>query len=94
MYVTEGLRSVRSSSHFPLLPPLGPDADPAAYVPTQVETSSTELNAVWDLCQYTVVATGLDVYTDSNTRQRSVICMEALTINLLMQVCARASVEV
>jgi hypothetical protein len=40
---------------------------------------------VWDLCQYTVFATALDVYTDSNTRQRSVICMEALTINLLMQ---------
>ena len=70
---------------------------PAVYVSDQLVTSSPELNAVWNLCQYTVVATALDVYTDSNTRQRSVICMEALTINLLMQVtsvsgfCCRAN---
>jgi hypothetical protein len=36
------------------------------------------------MCQYTVVATALDMYTDSNTRQRSVICSEALHVNLLM----------
>ncbi len=32
-------------------------------------TSSSDLNAVWDLCLYTVNATALDMYTDSNTRQ-------------------------
>jgi len=46
---------------------------PGSPAPRQVTTSSAQLNSVWDLCQYTVVATALDMYTDSNTRQRSVI---------------------
>lgn len=58
---------------------------PAQYVDNQVLTSDASLNDVWGMCQYTVVATALDMYTDSNTRQRSVICAEALHLNILMQ---------
>ena len=58
---------------------------PAAYVPHQVALDSEPLMAVWELSQYTVVATDLDMFTDSNTRQRSVICSEALLINIMMQ---------
>ena len=52
---------------------------------SQVHVSDPSLQAVWELCHYTAVATTLDMYTDSNTRQRSVICSEAVLINLLMQ---------
>ena len=58
---------------------------PAAYIDKQVIVPDETLQAVWDLCQYTVVATALDLYTDSNTRQRSVICSEAMLISLYMQ---------
>lgn len=33
-------------------------------------SSSDALNAVWDLCAYTMRASALDTYTDSNTRER------------------------
>lgn len=61
---------------------------PAAYVDggqVDVRAASPELQSVWDLCLYTVVATAFDVFTDSNTRQRSPICAEAVLINVLMQ---------
>jgi len=62
----------------PLLPP--------AAQSNQLWTSDADLNAVWSFCRYTVIATGApDMYTDSNTRQRSVICAESFQINLLMQ---------
>jgi len=57
---------------------------PASY-PASFVSSSADLNAVYDFCRYTVVATALDMFTDSNTRQRSVICAEALHVNILMQ---------
>ena len=34
------------------------------------ESSSTVLNAVYSLCRYTLKATSLDTFTDSNTRER------------------------
>ena len=40
-----------------------------------METSSPTLDQVWELCRYTVAATALDLYSDSNARQRSVDCM-------------------
>lgn len=59
---------------------------PAAYVSQQVSLPDAALTNVWNMCQYTVVAAGgLDMYVDSNTRQRSVICAEAMSINILMQ---------
>ena len=33
-------------------------------------SSNATLNAVWDLCRYTLDAASLDTYTDSNTRER------------------------
>ena len=33
-------------------------------------SSNATLNAVWELCRYTVHAAALDTYTDSNTRER------------------------
>jgi hypothetical protein len=50
-----------------------------------VTVSDPALQAVIDLCHYTVVATGLDLYTDSNTRQRSPMCSEALMVTMLTQ---------
>jgi hypothetical protein len=44
----------------------------------QFESSSADLNAVFGLCEYTVRATNLDLVTDSNTRQRSPVCAEAM----------------
>ena len=38
------------------------------------ESSSTDLNAVWELCRYTIEASSLDLYADSNARQRSADC--------------------
>lgn len=40
-----------------------------------METSSPNLDQVWELCRYTVAATALDLYSDSNARQRSADCM-------------------
>ena len=34
------------------------------------QSSSTMLNRVWDLCLYTLRASALDTFTDSNTRER------------------------
>jgi alpha-L-rhamnosidase len=34
------------------------------------DSSSSALNGVWDFCKYTIKATTLDVYTDSNVRER------------------------
>lgn len=33
-------------------------------------SSNATLNAVWELCRYTLDAASLDTYTDSNTRER------------------------
>ena len=41
----------------------------------RMNSSSAELNAVWDLCQRTSRATSLDLFSDSNARQRSADCM-------------------
>eukprot|EP00039_Didymoeca_costata_P023297 m.6621 g.6621 ORF g.6621 m.6621 type:complete len:1050 (+) comp3560_c0_seq1:189-3338(+) len=37
-------------------------------------TSNATLDAVWELCRYTIEAGPLDLYSDSNARQRSVDC--------------------
>jgi alpha-L-rhamnosidase len=42
--------------------------DPAVY--SFVDSSSAQLNSVWELCRYTLRVAALDVNTDSNTRQR------------------------
>lgn len=37
---------------------------------SQFASSNATLNAVWELCRYTLNAASLDTYTDSNTRER------------------------
>ena len=39
------------------------------------------INQVHSFCNWTQVATTLDMYTDSNTRQRDVMCMESISIH-------------
>ena len=39
-----------------------------------VSTTSPNLNDVWELCRYTIQASSLDLYSDSNARQRSADC--------------------
>ena len=62
-----------------------------AEVPTpqsvgQFNSSDAALDSVWALCSYTIWATGLDQYTDSNARQRSIVCAESVTtVNMLAQ---------
>ena len=41
-------------------------------------SSSPELNRIFSFCEYTVRTTNLDLMTDSNTRQRSPGCAEAM----------------
>ncbi len=43
---------------------------------------SAELNAVWDLVRYTLVAVSLDVNADSNTRQRDLCHTDAYITGL------------
>jgi hypothetical protein len=40
----------------------------------QMSSSSSELDAVFELCRYTLESSSLDLYSDSNARQRSVDC--------------------
>ena len=40
-----------------------------------LNSSDENLNAVFELCRYTSEATSLDLYADSNARQRSADCM-------------------
>jgi hypothetical protein len=44
---------------------------------TTFSSSSQDLNAVYELGRYTIVATSLDINTDSNTRQRDDCEMDA-----------------
>jgi hypothetical protein len=51
-------------------------------------SSNATLDAVWDLCRYTLDAASLDSYTDSNTRERTVYEADgiiAATNRLLVQ---------
>eukprot|EP00750_Incisomonas_marina_P012861 INCI17172.1.p1 GENE.INCI17172.1~~INCI17172.1.p1 ORF type:complete len:598 (+),score=75.71 INCI17172.1:319-2112(+) len=50
---------------------------PAFTAGVQLSSSDARLNAVWELCQYTLEAGTLDVNTDSNTRQRDVCTLDA-----------------
>ena len=50
-------------------------AHDAADEAARMETSSAPLDDVWHFARYTSVATSLDLYSDSNARQRSVDCM-------------------
>ena len=43
--------------------------------PAQMTSSSDDLDRVFELCRYTSEATSLDLYADSNARQRSADCM-------------------
>ena len=43
--------------------------------PAVMNSSDDKLNAVFELCRYTSEATSLDLYADSNARQRSADCM-------------------
>jgi alpha-L-rhamnosidase len=43
--------------------------------PASMNSSNEHLNAVFELCRYTSEATSLDLYADSNARQRSADCM-------------------
>lgn len=47
---------------------------------TAFQSSSPLLNSIFNLCEYTVRATNLDMVTDSNTRQRSPVCAEAMLV--------------
>jgi hypothetical protein len=40
-----------------------------------VKTTSADLDAVFNLCAFTLKTTSMDIYSDSNTRQRSFDCM-------------------
>lgn len=58
----------------------GPEADSPSRglsAGVQFDSSDARLNAVWELCQYTLEAGTLDVNTDSNTRQRDVCTLDA-----------------
>lgn len=44
---------------------------------TTFTSSSLNLNAVWDLSRYTVIAGAIDLNTDSNTRQRDLCTLDA-----------------
>eukprot|EP01065_Artemidia_motanka_P024845 TRINITY_DN29764_c0_g1_i1.p1 TRINITY_DN29764_c0_g1~~TRINITY_DN29764_c0_g1_i1.p1 ORF type:complete len:1083 (+),score=269.43 TRINITY_DN29764_c0_g1_i1:53-3250(+) len=48
-----------------------------------VRTAFAALDSVWSFCQYTIKATTVDLYTDSNTRQRDPVCMDSVRINAL-----------
>jgi len=85
-----------SAAPNPTPPPPPPlNVSVTAYVltyPADYSTAATvtladdAVMAVWNLTLYTVAAGGgLDMYVDSNARQRSVICAEALNMNILMQ---------
>lgn len=39
----------------------------------RMQTSNDVLDAVWELCRYTIEASPLDLYADSNARQRSAV---------------------
>ena len=64
--------------------PLTPPTDTSPLTPptdtdtlTHFNSSSPHLNAVYSLGRYTILATSLDVNTDSNTRQRDNCEMDA-----------------
>jgi hypothetical protein len=42
---------------------------------TIITTSDPDINAVWNMAQFTLKTTTLDIYSDSSTRQRSFDCM-------------------
>ena len=48
--------------------------------PAAMNSSDEHLNAVFELCRYTSEATSLDLYADSNARQRSADCMADDTV--------------
>lgn len=54
----------------------------------QFSSSSASLNDIFSFCEYTVRCTTLDVVTDSNTRQRSPVCAEAVLATNLQQAAA------
>ena len=59
-----------------------------ASIGRQFQSSDELLNRVWDFTLYSQLTTNLDVFTDSNTRQRSPVCAEALLASNLQQAAA------
>jgi alpha-L-rhamnosidase len=51
----------------------------------RVDTSSADLDAVFELCRATLAYTSIDIYSDSNSRQRSFDCMADDTTAALSQ---------
>jgi hypothetical protein len=45
------------------------------YTAASIKTTSADLDAVFNLCAFTLKTTTMDIYSDSNTRQRSFDCM-------------------
>ena len=64
----------------PALPLRSPLRRPAALA--AFSSDSVDLNAVWGLVRHTIVATTLDVNTDSNTRQRDLCHLDAFITSL------------
>ena len=52
--------------------------NPPASALSTFRSDSATLDAVWRLCQYTVVVGALDTNTDSNTRQRDICNLDAM----------------
>lgn len=46
-----------------------------AHTYATLNTSNAALDSVWEMCRYTTEASSLDLYADSNARQRSADCM-------------------
>lgn len=56
---------------------------PSNYSQAKMDSSSALLNKIWEFSRYTIEATTIDMYTDSNTRQRDPVCQESVNINAL-----------
>ena len=69
-----------SYGDLPALPPRSPLRRPAALA--TFSSDSVDLNAVWSLVRHTIVATTLDLNTDSNTRQRDLCHTDAFITSL------------
>ena len=62
--------------------PVAPSRLQPAVAMAKMNTSNSALNAVWELVRHTLVATALDVNTDSNTRQRDLCHTDAFITGL------------
>lgn len=59
----------------------GRESNPATSAHASFSSSSPNLDAVWRLCAYSMVATALDINVDSQTRQRDLCHVDAYITN-------------